>query len=170
MKHQARAAALEFRRADTYIRTAVFVAASVILPQVCHAFGISGQVFIPIMFFALFAAIRFGLVCGLLTAVFSPIASFLISGMPDAAILPVIVVKSAALATVLGAIIAKRGRINFLGVLAAVVSYQIAGFLLQGAVTGDFAAAWNAVAISWPGMLIQFAAGSLMAWLIFRNN
>ena len=170
MKHQARMAALEFRHADTYIRTAVFVAASVILPQICHAFGISGQIFIPIMFFALFAAIRFGLVCGLLTAVFSPIVSFFISGMPEAVMLPVIVVKSAVLATVLGGGIAKTGRLNFLGVLAALISYQAVGFLLQSVMTGDFTAAWNAVAISWPGMLIQFVTGSFMAWLIFRKK
>jgi len=169
MKTQAKTIALSIKDTNTYLWAAAFVAANVILPQVCHAFGMSGQVFIPIMFFTLFATIRFGLVCGLLTAVFSPVVSHLIGGMPTLAMLPVIVLKSAALATVMGLVIQKTGRINFVGIVAAVVAYQVAGFVLQGILSSDFVAAWSAVAVSWPGMAIQVAAGTLIAYLVYRR-
>lgn len=169
MSTQVKSISISIKDTATYLWAAVFVAANVALPQICHAAGISGQVFIPIMFFTLFATIRFGLVCGLLTAVISPAASFLIGGMPTAEILPVIIIKSAVLAAVMGVIINKTGRINFFGIVAAVAAYQLAGLVLQGVAVNGFEAAWSAAAISWPGMLIQIVAGVLMARLIYKK-
>jgi uncharacterized membrane protein len=75
--------------------TAAFVALSVLTPMVFHFFGgvSAGRVFLPMHFFVLVAGLLLGWRSGLIVGAFSPLISFLISGMPAINILPFIIVE-----------------------------------------------------------------------------
>lgn len=60
---------LNFRQAKTYWFTLLFVAGNLILPQLCHLIPQGGLILLPIYFFTLIAAYKFGIRVGLLTAV-----------------------------------------------------------------------------------------------------
>lgn len=62
---------LNFRQAKTYWFTLLFVAGNLILPQLCHLIPQGGLILLPIYFFTLIAAYKFGIRVGLLTAVCS---------------------------------------------------------------------------------------------------
>lgn len=64
---------LNFRQAKTYWFTLLFVAGNLILPQLCHLIPQGGLILLPIYFFTLIAAYKFGIRVGLLTAVLSPL-------------------------------------------------------------------------------------------------
>ena len=89
---------LNFRQAKTYWFTLLFVAGNLILPQLCHLIPQGGLILLPIYFFTLIAAYKFGIRVGLLTAVLSPLANSALFGMPAAAVLPEILIKSVTLA------------------------------------------------------------------------
>lgn len=59
---------LNFRQAKTYWFTLLFVAGNLILPQLCHLIPQGGLILLPIYFFTLIAAYKFGIRVGLLTA------------------------------------------------------------------------------------------------------
>ncbi len=73
--------------------TAVFLAIALLLPQVFHIFPIpnSGNVFLPMHIPVILCGYIVGPVQGLLLGVISPILSFFITGMPNAARLPFMV-------------------------------------------------------------------------------
>ena len=79
---------LNFRQAKTYWFTLLFVAGNLILPQLCHLIPQGGLILLPIYFFTLIAAYKFGIRVGLLTAVLSPLANSALFEMPAAAVLP----------------------------------------------------------------------------------
>jgi len=146
--------ALELR---TYLYATLFVAANVLLPQLFHIAGIGGAVFIPILFFTLLAAVRYGAACGATVALLSPLASFALVGMPAAPVLWVLMIKGAAMVG-MAALLVQPGRKATLWKVAAVaVGAQIVGMALQGALLDGFTTAWNATAISWPGIAMQIA-------------
>ena len=82
----------------TYLFGAIFILGNLLLPQLCHFIPDGGKMWLPIYFFTLIAAYKFGLRVGLLTAIFSPVLNCLLFGMPSLAILPVLLIKSSLLA------------------------------------------------------------------------
>ena len=88
---------LEFTNVKTYLFAVVFVVGNLLLPQLAHLIPQGGLIFLPIYFFTLIAAYKYGIRVGLLTAVFSPVVNNLLFGMPPAAVLPAILIKSIAL-------------------------------------------------------------------------
>ena len=89
---------LSFSDVKTYLFALLFVAGNIALPQLCHLAPMGGPTLLPIYFFTLVAAYKFGFRAGLLTALLSPVANYLLFGMPAAAVLPAILVKSGLLA------------------------------------------------------------------------
>ena len=89
---------LPFSNVRTYLFALLFVAGNIALPQLCHLIPSGGPAFLPIYFFTLIAAYKYGLRVGLLTALLSPAANHLLFGMPALAVLPAILVKSGLLA------------------------------------------------------------------------
>ena len=85
---------LDFKEARTYLWALAFVAGNVILPQLFHMIPDGGKMFLPIYFFTLVGAYKYGWKTGLLTAVLSPVVNSALFGMPSAALLPVILLKS----------------------------------------------------------------------------
>ena len=89
---------LPLSNAKTYLFAMLFILGNLLLPQLAHLIPQGGFIFLPIYFFTLIAAYKFGIHVGLLTAILSPIANHLLFGMPPAAVLPAIIIKSVILA------------------------------------------------------------------------
>ncbi|MGI6047481.1 MAG: ECF transporter S component [Petrimonas sp.] len=145
--------------AKTYLFATVFVIGNLLLPQLAHLIPQGGLIFLPIYFFTLIAAYKYGIHVGLLTAVLSPLANNLLFGMPPTAVLPAIIVKSVILA-VAAAMAAKYfGKVSFWGILLAILAYQIVGTGIEWAMTQNFFIAIQDFRIGIPGMLIQLVGG-----------
>ena len=150
---------LNYRESKTYAAAALFVVGNILLPQLCHLMPQGGLVWLPIYFFTLVAAYKYGLTAGLLTAVASPLVNSLLFGMPAAAVLPVILTKSVLLALAAAFIASRVRRVAFLAVALAVVAYQGIGMLAEWGVTGSLTAALQDVRLGWPGILMQVFGG-----------
>ena len=79
---------LGYDQAKTYWIAALFVAGNVLLPQLCHLVPQGGVRWLPIYFFTLIAAYKYGWRAGMLTAVASPLINSALFGMPAADTLP----------------------------------------------------------------------------------
>lgn len=146
---------LSFQQAKTYQVALAFVAGNILLPQLCHLVPQGGLTLLPIYFFTIVAAYKFGWKAGLLTAILSPLANNLLFGMPATAILPIILVKST-LAAFAAGFAAQYFKKNSLLVLALVVAaYQVVGTLVEWAMVGDLFVALQDFRIGMPGMLLQ---------------
>ena len=125
----------------TYLLAAAFVIGNIALPQLCHLIPQGGLILLPIYFFTLIAAYKYGFTVGLLTAVLSPLVNNLLFGMPASGMLPIILVKSTFLALAAAYIAKKTQKVSLLTVTMAVVAYQAVGMLVEWAMTGSLQAA-----------------------------
>lgn len=156
---------LTFTNISVYIWAAVFIAGNVILPQMFHAVGLGGKVFLPIMLFTLIGASRYGVTVGLLTAILSPLVSFAVTGMPEGAMLGSLIVKSLLIVAIISTWRGFRGSFSLLSIIALTTAVHIAGFAFAGLFFGGFAGAWADLIISWPGILVQLFA----FWAVTRK-
>ena len=65
-----------------WVYTALLIALGVLVPLLFHQFGIAGKVFLPMHFPVLIGGLLFGPFSGVLVGLFSPVLSFLLTGMP----------------------------------------------------------------------------------------
>ena len=65
--------ALDYRQSRTYLTASIFVAGNIVLPQLFHLLPQGGITWLPIYFFTLVAAYKYGWQVGLLTALCSPL-------------------------------------------------------------------------------------------------
>lgn len=143
----------------TYLFAAIFVAGNLLLPQLVHLIPNGGLIFLPIYFFTLIAAYKYSIHVGLLTAILSPLVNSLLFGMPAMNMLPIILIKSVILA-IAAAMVAKHfGKISFLGILLAILVYQVIGTGIEWAMTQNFFIAIQDFRIGLPGMVIQLVGG-----------
>ena len=157
---------MSYRDIRAYTMAALFVAGNIVLPQLCHLVPQGGLVWLPIYFFTLVAAYKFGLTAGLLTAIASPVVNSLLFGMPAASMLPIILTKSVLLA-VAAAFIASRVRgVALWAVALAVLAYQGIGMMAEWGMTGSLTAALQDIRLGWPGMLVQVFGGFAIIKLI----
>lgn len=156
--------------ARTYAFSAAFVACNIALPQLCHIVPSGGLTWLPIYFFTLVAAYKFGLGTGLLTAFLSPLANNLLFGMPPTAMLPIILLKSALLAVAAATVAARLGRVTLWGVAVAVVAYQAVGMAAEWAMSGSMATALQDVRLGWPGILTQMFGGYAVLRMLCRKG
>ncbi len=159
---QPRLYSLSFSDKRTYLITICFILGNILLPQLCHLIPQGGNMLLPIYFFTLVAAYKFGLKAGLMTAVLSPVANSLLFGMPVAAMLPVIMVKSVLLATIASLTAREYKKIGILAIAAVVLGYQIIGGLFEWAYTSSFAAAVQDLSLGLPGIALQVIGGYLL--------
>ncbi|GHU99910.1 hypothetical protein FACS1894159_04690 [Bacteroidia bacterium] len=153
--------ALELR---TWLYAALLIAANVALPQLFHLAGLGGAVFVPILFFTLLAAVRYGAACAATVAVLSPLVSFALVGMPAAATLWTLMIKGVAMAAVAGLLIRPGYAVRLWQVAVVAAAAQVVGMAFQIAILGTFAPAWAAVTTALPGIALQIAA----VWAICR--
>lgn len=152
---------LDYSDLKTYFAAALFIMGNLALPQLCHLIPQGGVTLLPIYFFTLIAAYKYGWKVGLLTAVVSPVLNHLLFGMPPAAVLPAILLKSVLLVAAAG-YLAKRVKLVSVPMLALVVlAYQLVGTLGEWAMVGNLTLALQDFRIGIPGMLLQVFGGYL---------
>ena len=158
---------LRYGEAKTYIATALFVVGNMVLPQLCHLVPNGGRMLLPIYFFTLVAAYKYGWRAGLLTAVASPVVNSLLFGMPAAAALPAILLKSVLLAVIAGTVAAHFRKASLWMLALVVLGYQIVGTLGEWVIVGNLYAAAQDFRIGVPGMLLQIFGGwAVINWVI----
>jgi len=148
-----------FSSAKTYLFATLFVVGNIVIPQLAHLIPQGGFIFLPIYFFTLIAAYKYGLKVGLLTAILSPVINHLLFGMPPTAVLPAILVKSVLLAGVAAYLARRSNAVTLVNLVLAVLFYQVAGTLLEWALVRDFMVAIQDFRIGIPGMLLQIFGG-----------
>lgn len=161
---------LGYRELRTYLIAALFVLGNIVLPQLCHLIPQGGLIMLPIYFFTLIGAYKYGFTVGLLTAVFSPLANNLLFGMPPTAMLPIILIKSILLALA-AAIIANRFKKATLPcIILAVLAYQLVGSLAEWSMNGSLTAALQDVRLGLPGILLQIFGGWILLNVLDNKN
>lgn len=158
-----------FSQSRTYMAAALFVVGNMLLPQLFHLLPQGGMTWLPIYFFTLVGAYKYGWKVGLLTAIASPLANSLLFGMPSVAVLPAIITKSVLLAAGCGIAVHCFKRASVLAFAAVVAFYQVLGSLAEWAYTGSFDAAAQDFRIGIPGMLLQVFGGYLFVKHIIRK-
>ena len=148
----------DFKELRTYLAAAIFICGNIVLPQLCHLIPRGGLIFLPIYFFTLIGAFKYGWKVGLLTAILSPLVNCFFFGMPPVASLPAILVKSVTLAVAAG-LIGKKMRFSIFSVILAVLAYQLVGMTFEFLSDFNFLHALQDVRIGWPGILIQIVGG-----------
>ena len=156
---------LGWREMRTYMFALLFIAGNIVLPQLCHLFPQGGLILLPIYFFTLIAAYKFGLRVGLLTAILSPLINSALFGMPPVASLPIIMIKGVLLAVAASWMANKSKGASLLALIAVVLAYQLVGGLIEWAITGSLASALQDWKLGWPGMALQAVGG----WLVLNH-
>lgn len=121
-----------------------------------------GPTWLPIYFFTLIAGYKYGCKVGILTAVLSPVVNHLLFGMPAAAMLPAILVKSSLLAVGAAFMAHHTRRISLAALAGVILFYQVAGGLFEWMFCGDFYVAIQDFRIGIPGLLVQWIGGYLL--------
>ena len=150
---------LNYTNANTYLFALLFIAGNMVLPQLCHLVHWGGPAMLPIYFFTLIGAYKYGFKVGMLTAVLSPLANSVLFGMPSVAVLPAILVKSVLLAVAAGYMAERFRKITIPALLGVVMTYQVVGTLIEWALVGDLYLAAQDFRIGIPGMLLQIFGG-----------
>lgn len=160
---------LKYDNAKTYLAAALFIAGNIVLPQLCHTVSLGGPTWLPIYFFTLVGAYKYGWRVGLLTAAASPLLNSALFGMPPASGLPAILLKSLLLALAAGWTASHTCKASFPLLAAVVLAYQIPGTLGEWAMKGNLYAAVQDFRIGLPGMALQIFGGYLFINHLIRR-
>lgn len=79
---------LNYNDVKTYWAALLFIVGNILFPQLFHLMPQGGIIWLPIYFFTLIGAYKYGWKVGLLTAILSPIINSLFFDMPAPAVLP----------------------------------------------------------------------------------
>ncbi len=160
---------LDYSEGRTYLYATLFIIGNILVPRLCHLIPQGGLMLLPIYFFTLIAAYKFGWKVGLLTAVVSPLANSLLFAMPAPSMLPVIMVKSVLLALCASWVARRSGGVSVLALVAVVLMYQVSGSSVEWLLTGSVAAALQDFKLGVPGMLLQVFGGyAVLKYLLAR--
>lgn len=169
MKSTVKLYSLNYTEVQTYLTALMFVAGNIVLPQLFHLFPAGGTTWLPIYFFTLIGAYKYGWKAGLLTAIASPLINSWLFGMPAPAVLPAILMKSVLLAAGAGYIAHRSKQISILLLLLVVAFYQVTDTLGEWALSGSLYTALQDFRIGLPGMALQVFGGYLfIKYLIYK--
>lgn len=160
---------LEYTNIKTYLAAILFVVGNIVLPQLFHLVPQGGITWLPIYFFTLVGAYKYGWRVGVLTAVASPVVNSLLFGMPLPVALPAIVLKSVLLAIVAGFTAQRFQRVSILLLAGVVLAYQVLGTLGEWTIVGNFYTAVQDFRIAIPGMLLQVFCGYVVISKLLRR-
>lgn len=153
----------------TYLASLLFVLGNIALPQLFHLVPQGGMTWLPIYFFTLVGAYKCGWRVGLLTAILSPLVNSAFFGMPPAAALPAILLKSTLMSIIGGYVASRFHKASILLLTVVVLSYQVIGTLGEWAMKGDFWLAVQDFRIGIPGMLLQVFGGWIFINRLIRK-
>ena len=160
---------LDYSNVKTYWAASLFIIGNILFPKLFHLIPQGGITWLPIYFFTLIGAYKYGWKVGLLTAVFSPVLNHLLFGMPAAGMLPAILLKSALLAVAAGTVANRFKRVSVPMLALVVLAYQLAGTLGEWAMLGNFTLAFQDFRIGIPGMVLQVLGGYLfIKYLVYK--
>ena len=160
---------LNYTETKTYVWAAAFILGNIALPQLFHLIPQGGMIFLPIYFFTLIGAYKFGWKVGLLTAAFSPLINSALFGMPAAAMIPTILIKSVVLALIAGLVAQRFQKATLPLLIAVVLGYQFVGGLSEWAITGSLEAALQDIRLGLPGILLQIFGCYLLINYVIRK-
>jgi len=146
----------------SYAYAFLFIAGNIVLPQLCHLIPSGGQMLLPIYFFTLIAAYKYGFFTGLLTAVASPLINHALFGMPATEMLAIILIKSGLLAVAASYVAQRTQQIKIQSLLVVILFYQGIGMITEFILTGSFLAAMQDIRLGFPGMILQLLGGYLL--------
>ncbi|MGN1375456.1 MAG: ECF transporter S component [Prevotella sp.] len=153
----------------TYWATLLFVLGNIALPQLFHLIPNGGKIWLPIYFFTLIGAYKYGWKVGLLTAIMSPVANSILFGMPLPEVLPVILLKSILLAIIAGYMSYKYNKVTLGLLLCVVLLYQCLGTLGEWIITGNIYLAMQDFRIGILGMILQLFGGyAFIRYIIYK--
>lgn len=151
----------------TYVLSALFISGNILLPQIAHLVPQGGLIFLPIYFFTLLVAYKYGMAAGIMTAVLSPLINHLLFGMPPLAVLPVLLFKSVTLAVLAALVASKSQKLTMFLLALVVVGYQVVGGAFEWLYVGEFSAALQDFTLGWPGMSLQLLGGYVaLKWMM----
>ena len=166
MQSTLRFSLLRFNDVKTYLVTVVFVIGNIVFPQLFHLMPQGGVTWLPIYFFTLMGAYKYGWRVGLMTAIVSPLINSCLFDMPTPSLLPAIMMKSVLLAIAAGYVAYRFKKVSLILLIAVVVFYQVAGTLGEWVLYGDFYRAIQDFRIGLPGMVLQvYGSYILLRWL-----
>ena len=142
---------LNYSNVKTYLATSLFIVGNILFPRLFHLIPLGGLTWLPIYFFTLIGAYKYGWKVGLLAAILSPVP----------AVLPAILLKSVLLAIAAGWAAQRFGRISIPVLAGVVLFYQIIGTLGEWMYIGNFYNAVQDFRIGIPGMCLQVLGGYL---------
>lgn len=150
---------LSLKSYKSYLYAAAFVAGNIILPQLCHLIPNGGLMILPIYFFTLIAAYKYGWRVGLMCGVASPLINHMLFGMPGGEVLPIILIKSMLLVAAASYVAHKTKRVSIALLARVVFFYQVVGTLIEWAMVQNFYVAVQDFRLGILGMHIQFIGG-----------
>lgn len=159
---------LSLRDLRLYGFVAVFTVGNLIAPMAVHTIPQGGLIFLPIFFFTLVAAYRFGFTAGALTAVASPVLNYALTGMPASDMLVSVLLKSLLIAAIAALLAGRSGRLSLWLLLLAAASMQLAGFGFDLVRGGSVAAGLDALRLGLPGVAIMGFGGYAVLRLMAR--
>lgn len=160
---------LPYNNAKTYLTALLFIAGNVMFPQLLHLIPQGGVMWLPIYFFTLIGAYKYGWKTGLLTAIASPLVNSWLFGMPAPAVVPAILLKSVILALAAGLVAHRFQKISLPLLLAVVLTYQILGTLGEWVMSGSLLNAIQDFRLGIPGMLLQILGGYAIIRYLIRK-
>ena len=160
---------LSFSDTRTYLCATLFILGNIIMPQIAHLVPQGGLVWLPIYFFTLVGAYKYGWKVGLLTALASPVINSLLFGMPAVSGMPAILLKSTVLAFVAGLFATKFRKAALWQLMIVVLGYQIIGTVGEWLLKDSLYAAMQDFRIGVPGMLFQIVGGWFVINFLIRR-
>ncbi|WP_336534786.1 ECF transporter S component [Bacteroides acidifaciens] len=160
---------LNYNNVNTYLAASLFVIGNMLFPQLFHLIPQGGITWLPIYFFTLIGAYKYGWKVGLLTAILSPVINCVLFGMPIPSALPAILLKSVLLAVAAGWTARHSGHISIPLLAGVVLTYQGIGTLGEWACISNFYTAIQDFRIGIPGMCLQVFGGYLFIKYLIRK-
>lgn len=176
---------IEKRRTRHMIISAVMIAIGIVLPLTLHSFPDGGKVFlpmhIPVMIGAFFLPWTWAVAVGVLT----PILSFVLTGMPPIAPIPMVIIMAFELMTygLIISLLRKKvvNREKWYSPLAAIIPAMIAGRVVVGIVMfallkiylpmkiSPWMFVWGGVTTGLPGIIVQIVLIPVLYQVLVRN-
>lgn len=157
--------------AKKIIISALAVISAIILPQLCHAVGILtgtgaklGSILLPMHIPVILAGFFGGAIVGGMAGILSPVISFVVSGMPTAALLPFMIIELAVYGIVSG-LLSKKNFNSILKVAIVLICGRAARSL--AVVTSIYALGNEKLAITAAYMfIVEGIIGSLIQLVV----
>ena len=120
-----------------------------------HLIPQGGRLFLPIYFFTLLGAYKYGWKVGILTAILSPLLSNYLTGLPTIMILNSVITKSILIVLVTKIVSSRKRSFSIWNLIIIVCSYQILGSMVDSIVSGDYMLILNNLKFGIIGMILQ---------------